>query len=187
MSTRTERRREQTHELLLDALYDAIVEGGLDHATVAEVAERADLAVGTFYNHFDSRDDAIAELVRRSTGSLGTTIRDLINDCDDMRDAVDLLARGALGEVRSDDRWARFMAEISRSNAWPRSHLSVAVADVIVEGQRRGQLDVTGDPYQRAFLIGAQMRAMYELVVDPTQPDVNDDMFAKALVAAAGG
>lgn len=187
MSTRTERRREQTHESLLDALYDVVVEDGLAAATVAAVAERADVAIGTFYNHFDSRDDAIAELSSRHTGRLADLIRDLSAATEDMHDVIDIIARGAIEMLGQDRRWARFMAQVSGSPTWPRGTLSNLLADVVAQGQALGQFDPNGDPRQRGYLIGALFRAAVDLFVQDEESQMDADMLAKAMLAAAGG
>lgn len=59
--TRTERRRLETRESLLDAVVDLLLEQGHNKLSTTEIAERADVAVGTFYNHFLSVPDAIEE------------------------------------------------------------------------------------------------------------------------------
>ncbi|RMH39377.1 MAG: TetR/AcrR family transcriptional regulator [Deltaproteobacteria bacterium] len=48
-------RSAQTLERLLDAAEELIVERGLDGATVAEVARRAESSVGSFYNRFPDK------------------------------------------------------------------------------------------------------------------------------------
>ena len=57
--TRSERRKRQTHEQLLEATRQLLLEGGRRAVTSRNVADRSDLAVGTFYNHFETVDDAI--------------------------------------------------------------------------------------------------------------------------------
>ena len=44
---------------MLNAVVDLLVEQGTPKLSTTEVAERADVAVGTFYNHFLSLDEAI--------------------------------------------------------------------------------------------------------------------------------
>jgi AcrR family transcriptional regulator len=49
----------------LDAAIDVLGEVGADRLTMEAVAERADAATRTLYNHFSSRDDLIAEALSR--------------------------------------------------------------------------------------------------------------------------
>src|ERR1700757_117982 len=55
--TRHERRRRRSREALIDAGYKTIAEKGIDAATMAEIAELADVGAGTAYNHFGSKDE----------------------------------------------------------------------------------------------------------------------------------
>lgn len=60
--TRFERRRLQTRAALLRAAQSLIAEGS-PNAPIQDVTERADVGIGTFYNHFDSREELMAAAV----------------------------------------------------------------------------------------------------------------------------
>ena len=60
---RNERRKARTRSALLAAGQRLFGEQGFDATTVAEIAEDADVAVGSFYNHFDSKEDLLAALL----------------------------------------------------------------------------------------------------------------------------
>lgn len=59
--TRTERRRLETRQQLLDAVVELLLEERDPRLSSTAIAERADVAVGTFYNHFLSVQEAIDE------------------------------------------------------------------------------------------------------------------------------
>jgi len=185
MTTRTERRRQQTHDILLDALHSTITESGLAATTVAEVAERADVAIGTFYNHFEGRDEAITELADR----LGTEIRDIIDSLiegvESMVEALDLLTIGFLDRLYGEPAWGRFMVEVGTTPAWPRKHLSLALSRLVAEGQRRGEFS-DGDSYERGYLVGSVIRGVIDLHLDPERPRVSEEMLLPVVRAAAG-
>ena len=61
MVSRTERRRQVTHLLLLDATRALVLRSGDAELRARHVAHEADLAVATFYNHFSSVAEAIEE------------------------------------------------------------------------------------------------------------------------------
>lgn len=60
--TRFERRRLRTRAALLQAAQSLIAEGS-PNAPIQDVTERADVGIGTFYNHFDSREELMAAAV----------------------------------------------------------------------------------------------------------------------------
>ncbi len=53
-----------TRERLLSAAQDLIEEGGYAAASVVAIAERAGVAAGTLYRHFDSKEDLFVEVFR---------------------------------------------------------------------------------------------------------------------------
>jgi AcrR family transcriptional regulator len=57
---RNDRRRQRTRETILAAADRVFRLKGVDAATVNDVTEEADVAYGTFYNHFKTMDDVVA-------------------------------------------------------------------------------------------------------------------------------
>lgn len=55
-----DRRARRTRGMLRDALIALILEKGYDAITVADIAERADLARATFYLHYRDKEDLLA-------------------------------------------------------------------------------------------------------------------------------
>ena len=51
-----------THQKILNAAADLIVEEGLDAARINKIAKRAGLTDGALYRHFDSKEDLLAEV-----------------------------------------------------------------------------------------------------------------------------
>ena len=57
-----ERKRAQTRRRLEEAAIDLALRDGLDQVTIEAITERADVSRRTFFNYFDSKDDAILGL-----------------------------------------------------------------------------------------------------------------------------
>src|SRR6476659_9695559 len=55
-ASRLDRRKAQTRKALIDAAARLIAEGRGDRASIAEITEEADIGFGSFYNHFDSKE-----------------------------------------------------------------------------------------------------------------------------------
>src|SRR6201982_1488943 len=55
-ASRLERRKPRTRQPLIDAAVRLIAEGRGDRASIAEITEEADIGFGSFYNHFDSKE-----------------------------------------------------------------------------------------------------------------------------------
>jgi len=57
--TRHDRRRVQTRKLLQDAMLELLSERSFEDLVVQEITDRADVGRGTFYFHFDSKEDVL--------------------------------------------------------------------------------------------------------------------------------
>jgi AcrR family transcriptional regulator len=55
-ASRLDRRKAQTRQALIDAAVRLIAEGRGDRASIQEITEAADIGFGSFYNHFDSKE-----------------------------------------------------------------------------------------------------------------------------------
>jgi AcrR family transcriptional regulator len=65
-TNRRERRLAQTRLKILDAAGNLFLTKGLHASTMAELADEADVAIGTLYGHFDGKNDVFAALVERA-------------------------------------------------------------------------------------------------------------------------
>src|SRR4029450_8468170 len=55
-TTRLDRRKARTRQALIDAAARLIAEGRGERASIQEITDAADIGFGSFYNHFDSKD-----------------------------------------------------------------------------------------------------------------------------------
>jgi AcrR family transcriptional regulator len=63
---RYQRRRQRTRETLLTAAEHVFRRKGIDSTTVNDITEQADVAYGSFYNHFESLDEVVSALAAAS-------------------------------------------------------------------------------------------------------------------------
>ena len=68
--SRRERRKQEVHDRLLEAAWRLFGERGYDETTVAEIAEAADVAKGTFFNHFPTKESLAEALLSWRIGLL---------------------------------------------------------------------------------------------------------------------
>jgi AcrR family transcriptional regulator len=54
--SRLDRRKARTRQAMIDAAVRLIAEGRGDRASIQEITEAADIGFGSFYNHFDSKE-----------------------------------------------------------------------------------------------------------------------------------
>jgi AcrR family transcriptional regulator len=66
IANRHQRRRQRTRETILAAAELVFRRKGIDGTTVNDITEQADVAYGSFYNHFKSIDEVVQALVAAS-------------------------------------------------------------------------------------------------------------------------
>ncbi|WP_333767253.1 TetR/AcrR family transcriptional regulator [Streptomyces sp. IBSBF 2435] len=69
---RRERNKQRVRERLYSSAVELFVAKGYDHTSIDEIAERADVARGTFFNYFQRKEDIIAAWGERRRTALVT-------------------------------------------------------------------------------------------------------------------
>ncbi|MBW2445212.1 MAG: helix-turn-helix transcriptional regulator [Deltaproteobacteria bacterium] len=78
-TTRTDRRRARTRASLIAAAREVFASQGVEASTIQDITEAADVAKGSFYNHFDSRRSILRAVVDETLGELGRAM-DLLTE-----------------------------------------------------------------------------------------------------------
>jgi AcrR family transcriptional regulator len=169
---RTEARRAEVREQIVNAARSLIAEGGYANAQVAAVATRAGVAVGTVYRHFPSKAELFAEVFREASQ----------HEVDEMREAagpgapaaeriaagVEQFARRALRGRRL--AWALLAEPVDPAVEAERLHFRRSYRDVLAavlaEGIASGELPPQDADASAAALVGA----IGEALVGPLSP-----------------
>lgn len=77
---RRARRRQQTHQSILDAAHKLFAERGYEHTKLIDIAEAADLHLQTLYRHFDCKLELAAAIDRELLKQFQTLIADRDQD-----------------------------------------------------------------------------------------------------------
>lgn len=120
---RHDRRRSKTRAAILAAAAEVFHEKGVDVATVTEIAERADVAYGSFYNHFKTMDEVIASLAAASVQVILDRTRSILEEVKDYRLLPGVGARIIMRSFL-DDAVVRWM--LNRPYVFAPTFLSVA-------------------------------------------------------------
>jgi len=71
LPNRRDRRRERTRSALIEAGRRVFADRGVEGATIQQITDTADVAKGSFYNHFASHDEILRAVVADTLGQLG--------------------------------------------------------------------------------------------------------------------
>lgn len=143
--TRTERRYRGVHESILDAIWGLIVENVDRSLSITEIADNADIAQGTFYNHFHDLDDALRECLDRDLQKYTAATDALITSDMDAVARWAALTGVVVARVIKYPEWGRFASVMYSSPLWPRTDSPSPSRVVIDEGIAEGTMTVS-DP-----------------------------------------
>src|SRR6516164_2026135 len=63
---RIERRKARTRANLLVAARHLFAGRGVEHTTIAQIADHAEIAIGSFYNYFGTKDELLDAVIEES-------------------------------------------------------------------------------------------------------------------------
>ena len=115
--TRTERQRLRTRRLLLDAGRTLIASKGVAGLRIQEITEHADIALGSFYNYFGSKEELLEAVITESLSDLASAV---ITDVDEDTDPAEVVALANLRVIRlayDEPDFARLIVNIGHSEA----------------------------------------------------------------------
>jgi AcrR family transcriptional regulator len=114
-TTRVERQRLRTRRLLLDAGRTLIAANGVASLRIQDITEEADVALGSFYNYFQSKEQLLEAVITESLSDLTSAI---ITNVDDDTDPAEVVALANLRVIRlayDEPDFARLIVNIGHS------------------------------------------------------------------------
>ena len=103
--SRKERRRNRNRQALVNSGYRVIAEKGIDAATMAEIAELADVAAGTVYNYFKSKDELVVSVMEQVMERLAQRVLVATSEFTDPAQFYAFGLRCLMNAATTDQRW----------------------------------------------------------------------------------
>lgn len=169
MSGLRDRKKESRRERILAAALTAFGEMGFEASSMAGIAERAELGVGTLYNYFASKGDILLALVGSRSGRVESEMDAILADRSaSQRERALALARAYLGSLGAFNKriWREFLAFALSSR--PELFAAVrAVDEPFVAGLCR----LLNSRARAELLYGAWILHLIEYFADDKAPD----------------
>ena len=106
----------RTRSALLEAARHLFAAQGLEATTIAQIADGADIAVGSFYNYFQTKDELLAALVREALGEQLAQLQARQAKVEDVAEAVSIAHRHLVGLVERQPDWAWLLVRLEVPN-----------------------------------------------------------------------
>jgi AcrR family transcriptional regulator len=185
--SRLDRRKARTRQALLDAAVRLIAEGRGDRASVQEITEAADVGFGSFYNHFDTKEQlfqAAAEEVLERWGQMIDRAGDGVSDPAELF-AVGIRISGRLGWTHPDI--AGFLVGLGLDALdMPRGLVPRALRDIRA-GQASGRFTVPDAEIALSAVAGGLLGLLRLHQREPERVDESSvDQLAEAVLRLLG-
>jgi len=155
---RSQRRRVATHNRLFAALRSEIASTGLEEMTVQAVTECADVALGTFYNHFEHKNTAIEALATLEFASLKQACESVNGHSDQLPRLVTTSISLLVQRGIEDRRWARYMGELADGGWWPGAAGRIQFMSRSTDAHQRGLIAVADARWAASAIDGLLAR-----------------------------
>ena len=143
---RRERRRHETHARIFDAAMRLFAQRGFANTPVEEITEAADVAKGTFFNYFPTKESIFEALAERQIGvikaaeeralaasTVQPVLREMFHRLAERPSGSQLLVRSLLGVALTNNTLSKFVGRMLEIG---RNHL----ANIVRRGQELGEI-----------------------------------------------
>lgn len=174
--TRQERRRLQTRRRIYEAAYELFVANGYDETTIEQIADHADVARATVFNHFQRKSDLVSYWARQRGETLRTLTKQLQQEGGSVRQLI-LTFLSVLATLTEHERRlsqvmiaAQVRTGLPLSPDWQRFSTE-PYTEAVQLGQKQGDIRADIDPEEAAALLrDAYMGTLYRWLDGDVEP-----------------
>lgn len=182
---RRERKQAETRRRLLEAAREQLSAGGPESVTITSITERADVAQGTFYNYFESRDAIIDAVIYESVERLGQRLDALTSGMDDAAEIYSFSLRHLMNTALSDPAWGWVMIRLGIAHDTLLRTLGPRAARDLQIGVDTGRFTIPDVSLAAAMTFGALLSAMHEYL-EGGDREASTTHYAEYLLRMAG-
>ncbi len=135
----------RTRARLMDAAAEAFARNGIEGASVNEIAQAADVANGTFYNHFRDRDEIANAVAFTIAGDLARVVDAAMSEIEDPVARVSFGTRQFLDLATREPTWGRAIVRAVGSLFGLRREVASFARADLERGARSGVFKVEVD------------------------------------------
>jgi AcrR family transcriptional regulator len=142
-ASRRERKKQETRQRLLECAWQLFQERGYDDTTVEDITEAVDVAKGTFFNYFETKEALLDELALWRIDLLGNHVLAADDVPEDAVAHIKRLVRAMAAEFSPDRELPQhlLMARISAPIRHESAHrLGSIMHDLVQQGQASGEI-----------------------------------------------
>ena len=158
--TRTDRRRARTRQDLISAARELIAEKGVSGLRIGAITERADVALGSFYNYFASKEEVVEAIVAETIRGLAESLGDFIASVEDPAEAVSVSARRVIRLATEDEQLGRLLVNLDRSEERFEGMVLPQARAALERGAASGRFDIPDMGVMLSSIVGSALSVM---------------------------
>ncbi|WP_138974247.1 TetR/AcrR family transcriptional regulator [Patulibacter medicamentivorans] len=170
-ASRSDRRREKTRLRLVEAGRELITEKGVSGLRISEITEAADVALGSFYNHFKSKEELVEAIVSESIEALAEA---LVGEAPEDSDPAILVAVANRRFVRlayDDPAFAQLLVNLSHADVLFATATYPFARIALERGIASGRFEIPDIEVTLATVVGGALALMRSIVEGHQGPD----------------
>jgi AcrR family transcriptional regulator len=183
--TRTDRRRERTRAKLTGATRALITEKGVAGLRISEITDRADVALGSFYNYFESKEEIIDAVVEESLRELAEAVAHPDAEVVDPAELVSSAIRRFVRLAYDDPTFARLVVYLNHADALFAAAVHPAASGAVEAGIRSGRFQDDDVVTVVTGIVGGAV-ALMRAIVDGRVGAGAEDGYAEIALRALG-
>ena len=157
---RRERKREATRNQIIEAAKALFDERRYDDVTIDEITNRADVAKGTFYLHFRTKDDVAAEVYNEVVRPAVDAVNQAITAESSARDLIESFFQAFATPTMSNPRLAQAVLSHSMSHAYAEPEeeddlWSITLMKIVELGLRNGEFRPDWTGVELSMILGS--------------------------------
>lgn len=170
-----QRRKAKTRAGLLAAARMLFAANGVELTTIAEIAEEADIAVGSFYNYFDTKDELLAALLQEALTEQLHALQARQAHVSDPAEVISIAHRHLLRVAQSDPDFAWLLVRLEISHRVGTNVLRDAARRDLQSGIDAGRFQITNPELALTASGGALLATMHALLKGELTPEVDSE------------
>lgn len=192
---RRQKKKAQTKESIFNTALELFLEKGYDKTTIEEITEKADVAKGTFFNHFPTKDAILSYLGEKRLVILDKMLADELRDIPGAKEKLFQCFRILARFNEEEQDITRLTIREIFKNSYPLTDLDeeailkfkIMLGKIIGEGKERGEFrsDVN-DGYVADILMGIYFFTLFPWLEGKLGKSLTFEMLARVEVIMGG-
>lgn len=165
-------RRERTRQSLLDAGRRLIADKGVAGLRISEITTEADVALGSFYNYFATKEDLVDTIVGDTLANVATALSTKQSEDQDSAEVVATAIQRFVAIAYEDPDFASLLVHLNHSEEVMLGSVSPPATRAVVDGIASGRFKVAPEALDIVVttILGGALSLMRAIVMGRVGP-----------------